>query len=87
MVATISMEPRKQDVDVVVVTLGRATTGEDSPFPQVRFAEKKKVQFDVNTDKDTFFEAHDEMRINSGKLLVYEMETAFDSNMIERPSR
>ena len=46
-----------QDVDVVVVTRVGATTGEDGPFPQGWLIGKKKVQFDVNREKDTFFEA------------------------------
>ena len=86
-VAMISAEPRTQDVDVAVVTRGGATTREDILIPQVRLAGKKKVQFDVNVEKDTFFEAQDKMSRNFGKLHVYEMPTAFDSTLEAEPSR
>ena len=87
MVATISVEPRTQDVDVAVVTRKGATIGEDSLIPQVRLAGKKKVHFDVTIEKHTFFEPQDEMHKNSDKLLVYEIPTAFDSTLEARPSR
>ena len=57
-----------QDVDVTIITRGSTITGEYSLFPQVWLAKKKKVQFDVNPEKDTLFEAWDEMRRNLGKF-------------------
>ena len=50
-VSTISANPRTQDVDVVVITHGGATTREDSPIPQICIVGKKKVQFDIDVEK------------------------------------
>ena len=57
-----------QDVDVTIITHGGTITGEYSLFPQVRLDKKKKVQFDVNPEKDTLFEAWDEMCRKFGKF-------------------
>ena len=61
-IATILVEPRKQDVDVSIVTRGGATMRDDGPQPQVRLAGKKKVAFDIATKKETFFETQDVIR-------------------------
>ena len=53
----ISVEPKVQSVDVAIITHGGATTGDDGLIPQVRLARRKKVQFDVDDERDTFFEA------------------------------
>ena len=84
-VATVLTEPTTQDVDFIGITHRGATTREDSLIPQAWLSGKKKVQFDFNTEKDTFFEAWDEMRRNSGKLPIYEMPTSFDSTLEEGP--
>ena len=76
-----------QDVDVTIITCGGTITGEYSLFPQVRLAKKKKVQFDVNPEKDTLFEAWDDLHSNSSKLAVYNMPIAFDSTLEARPLR
>ena len=85
MVGTIVAEPRVQVVDVVVVTCAGATTGEDGPCQQVQFAGKKKVAFDIATEKDTFFEAKHAIMINFGKSLVVEMPSAFDPSVEAGP--
>ena len=36
--------------------------GDDGPILQVILARKKKVEFDVNVEQDTFIEAHDTIR-------------------------
>ena len=76
-----------QDVDVIALTRRGVTTGEDILIPQVYLAGKKKLQLDVNMEKDTFFEARDHMRRKSGKLPVYEMPTAFYSTLEAGPSQ
>ena len=83
---TISTDPRMWDVYVTIITCGGVTTGEDSLIPQVQLVGKKKVQFDVNAEKDTFFEAWDEIRRKLGKLHIYEMSIAFDSTLEAGPS-
>ena len=77
----ISVEPRTKDVDVTIVTLNGAMTGEDKPLPQVRLAGNKKDPFDIATESDTFFEARDAIERNPGKSHVYEMPSAFDSSL------
>ena len=60
--------------------------GEDSPHPQTQLAGKKKVHLDIDTEKDTFFEAHDAIERNPGKLPIYEMPIVFYSNLVTGPS-
>ena len=86
-VATISMEPRTQDVDVAIITHGGAMTREDSPFPQIQLAGKNKVQLHVDAEKDTLFEAHDVIRRDMGKFPIYEMPTTFYSTLVAGPSQ
>ena len=74
-----------QDVDVVVVTCGGVTNWEDIPFQQVCLDRKKKVQFDVNIEKEILFEVPNVIRWNHGKLIVYEMPTNFYSTLEEVP--
>ena len=45
------------------------------------------MQFDVDTERDTFFEAHDAIRRDLGKFYVYEMPPIFYSTLVEVPSR
>ena len=75
-----------QDVDFTVVTPRGATTEEDIPIPQVQLAGNKKVQFDVNVEKSTFFEGWDEICRKLSKLPIYEIPTTFDSNLEVRQS-
>ena len=58
-VATISAEPRMQDVDVAIVSRGGTMTGNDGPWPQVQLFRNNKVTFDIVTKKETFFETRD----------------------------
>ena len=62
-------------------------TGDDGPRPQVRLAGKKKATFDIATEKETFFETGDVIGRNLGKLLVYEMPSAFDLSLEAGSSR
>ena len=56
-VSTIQAEPQMKDVDVGIVTRTGTTTGDDGPWLQVRLTGKKKVTFDIATEKDTFLDA------------------------------
>ena len=76
-----------QDANVTVITHGGAMKGEDIPFPQIQLDGKKKLQFDVDAERDTFFEARYAIRRDPGKLFVYEMLNAFDSTLVAGPSR
>ena len=51
----ISTEPRTQDVDVAVITQGGVGTKYASLRPEIWLDAKKKVQFDVDVERDTFF--------------------------------
>ena len=84
-VATILAEPRMQDVDVAVITRGDAIMRKDIPHPQIRLDGKKKVQFNVIVKKDTLFEPRDVIGINTSKLPVYEIPTAFYSTFVVGP--
>ena len=86
-IATIHAEPKMKDVDVGIVTHADATTGDDGPFQQVQLARKKKVAFDIVTEKDTFFEAKHAIGRNPGKLPIIDMPSAFDPSVEAGPSR
>ena len=45
------------------------------------------MQFDVNVEKDIFFEAHYVIRRNPDKLPVYEIPTAFNPTLEAGPLR
>ena len=77
---------RTQYVDVVVNTHRGATIGEYSPFTQIQLSGKKKVQYNVESKRDNFLEAHDAIRGDLGKLHVYEIPNPFDSNSAVGPS-
>ena len=76
-----------KDVDIGVVTRVGVTTGEDGSRQQVRFTGKKKVAFDIATEKDTFFEAKHAIKRNLVKLPVIAMPSAFDPSVEVGPSR
>ena len=46
-----------KDVDVGIITRVGATTRDDGLQLQVQLVGKKKVAFDIATEKDTFFDA------------------------------
>ena len=77
-VATISTDPRTEDVGIAIVTCRGAMTREDEPHPQVRLSRKKKIAFDIATEKEIVFGARDAIEINLGKSPVYEMPFAFN---------
>ena len=45
------------------------------------------MQFDVESELDMFFEAHDTVRRDLGKLPIYEMSLVFYSTLVVGPSR
>ena len=47
--ATISTQPRIEDVSISIVTDTGATMEEDGPCPQVQLVGKKRVSFDIAT--------------------------------------
>ena len=75
-----------KDVDVGIVTHAAVTTGDDGPWKQVWLAGKKKVAFDVVTEKDTFFEAKQAIKRNPSKLPIIDMPSTFDPSMEVGPS-
>ena len=75
-----------KDVDIGLVTLASATTGEDGPLQQVWLTGKKKVAFDIAMEKDTFFEAKHAIKRNLGKLSIIAMSYAFDPSIKAGPS-
>ena len=76
-----------KDVDVEIVTHAGVTIGDDGPWLQVWLAGKKKVSFDIVTEKDNFFDAKNEIGRNPGKLPIVDMSFAFDPSAEEGPSR
>ena len=50
-------------------------------------ARKNKVQFDVDVERDTFFEAHDVIRRDQVKFHVYEIPSIFYSTLVAGPLR
>ena len=76
-----------QPTYVLVITHGGARTRDDGPIPQVRLAAQEKVQFDVDTERDTFFDSRDSMKRYTGKFPIYEIPHVFDSTLVPRPSR
>ena len=47
---------------------------------------RKKVQFDVENEKETFFDTRDILNKHMGKLHVYEMPPTFDLTVMLRSS-
>ena len=56
-------------------------TGEYGPQPQLKLDGNNKVQFDITTERDTFFEAHKALERNPGKTPIFGMPSAFDSSL------
>ena len=61
--------------------------GKDGMHPQIQLAGKNKVYFDIDAERDTFFEERYVIGRNPDKLHFYEMTTAFDSNSVVGPSQ
>ena len=75
-----------KDVNIGVFTRADATTREDGPCQQVRFAGKKKVAFDIAMEKDRFFKAKHTIRRNMSKLPIIDMPSTFDPSVEAGPS-
>ena len=86
-VAAIHAEPRMKDVDVRIVTCAGMTTGDDGPWQPIRIAGKKKVAFDITTEKGTLFEAKQVIGRNPGKMPIIDMPFSFDPSIEARPLR
>ena len=80
------MKHRTQPVDVGIITRGGATMGDDKPIPNIRLAARKKVQFDVDADKENFFDARDILNNNMCNSPIYEIPPTFDSTAMSKPS-
>ena len=61
--------------------------GEDGTLLQVRLGGKKKVSFDITTEKETFFGDRDVIRRNTGKSPVDEIPSSFDYSLEFGPLR
>ena len=83
---TILEEPHTEDVDVDIVTHVGTIAGDDGPQQLVRLASKKKISFDVATEKDTFFEEKQAIGRNPGKLPIIDMPSAFNPSVEVGPS-
>ena len=83
----IQAEPRMKDVNFGVFTHTCVTTGKYGLQQQVQLTGKKKVAFDIVTEKDTFFGAKHAIGRNSGKLPIIDMPFAFDPSVEVGPLR
>ena len=55
-------------------------------LPHIHPAARKKVQFDVENEKETFFDTRDILNKHAGKLHIYEMPPTLDLTMMLGPS-
>ena len=62
------------------------TTGDYGPILQIIPVAQKKVQFDVDTKKEIFFDTRDSIKGDTSKFPIYEMPPNFDSTLVEGPS-
>ena len=62
-------------------------TRDNGEMLNVQPATQKKIQFDVGTEKETFFEAKYARIKDNGKLPIYEMPPSFDSTNSPRSKR
>ena len=76
-----------KDVDVGIVACIGVTTGDDGPWLQVQLTSKKKVPFDIATEKYTFFESKNAIGRNPSKLPIVYMPFTFDPSIEVGPSR
>ena len=76
-----------KDVDVGIFTHVGATNGDDGPRLQVWIAGKKKVAFNIAIEKDTFFDAKNEIGRNPGKLPIVYIPFAFNPSTEAKPLR
>ena len=51
----------------------------------MRLASKKKAQFDIATERDTFFKTREVLGINPGKTPIFGMPSAFYSSLEAGP--
>ena len=84
-VAIIHAELRMKDVDVGIITPAGVKTSDDGTWKLVRLAGKKKVSFDVATEKDTFLEVKQEVGRNPSKLQIIDMPSSFDPSVEAGP--
>ena len=60
---------------------------DDGPIPQVQLEAQNNVQFDMDAERDTFFDARYTMKIDMGKFPIYEMTHVFYSTPVAGPLR
>ena len=51
--------------------------GDDGPLINIRLEAQKKVQFNVDVEKENFFNTRDILNRNTGKFPIYEMRPNF----------
>ena len=74
-----------KDVDVGIVSCAGATTRDDGPRLRLQLVGKKKVAFDILIEKDTFFDAKNEIGRNIGRLPIIDMPSAFNPSVEAGP--
>ena len=62
-------------------------TKDDGPIPQVQLVAQKKVQFDVDDERDTLFDARDTIKRDMGKFPIYVILHVFISTLVTGPSQ
>ena len=70
-----------------IVTCTGVTTRDDGPWIQVWITSNKKFAFDIAMEKDTFFDAKNEIGRNPGKLPIVDMPFAFNPSTEVGPSQ
>ena len=86
-VTTIQAKPQMKAVDVGIVTRADVKTRDDGTSQQVWLIGKKKVAFDIATEKDTFFGEKHAIGMNLGKLPIIDMPFDFDPSVEAGPSQ
>ena len=56
-------------------------------LPHIHPVARKKVQFDVENEKETFFDTRDILNKHTDKLHIYEMPPTLDLIVMSGPSR
>ena len=83
----ISLELRTHPVNVGAVIRRGAITRDDEPLLNVWHAAQNKVQFNIETKKETFFEEKYSLNKNNGKLPIYKILPSSDSTNSPRSKR
>ena len=76
-----------KDANVRIVTCTGVTTSDDGPRQPVQLVGKKKVAFNIKTEKDTFLEVKQEIGRNLGKMPILDIPFTFNPSVEVGPSR